>query len=175
MARRKKRLIVRTTILILLIFAIGFTVYQIFHKNQVVKTGDTAPDFILTNLQGKQVHLKDYRGKKIVLNFWATWCDPCKKEMPYINKVNKTLDSKNVVILAVNIKETSFAVNSFKDRYNLTFPILLDKNGDVTNAYNIGPIPTTFFINKEGKVVDKVVESMPSTAFIEKKIAEMKP
>jgi peroxiredoxin len=94
--------------------------------------------------------------------------------MPYINKVYQKIDKKNVVILAVNIKESPFAVNSFKDRYPVNFPILLDRYGDVTDAYNIQPIPTTFFINKEGKVVDKVIESMPSAKYIEKKISQIK-
>lgn len=84
------------------------------------------------------------------------------------------MNKKDVVILAVNIKESSFAVNNFIDRYHLNFPILLDKNGDVTDAYNIGPIPTTFFINKQGKVVDKVIESMPNAKYIEKKISQIK-
>ncbi len=174
MASRKRRLIFRTAILLLLVLAVSFTIYQLLHKNHVVKAGDQAPDFVLTNLDGKKVHLKDYRGKKVVLNFWATWCDPCKREMPYINKVYQTMNKKDVVILAVNIKESSFAVSSFKDRYHVSFPLLLDPGGDVTDAYNIQPIPTTFFINEKGKVVDKVIESMPSAKYIENKISQIK-
>ncbi|TCP31690.1 peroxiredoxin [Scopulibacillus darangshiensis] len=176
MADRKKRLIIRTLIILILVAAVGFTIYQIFNKKHVVEIGDTAPDFILTDVHGKKVHLKDFRGKAVVLNFWATWCDPCKREMPYINKVyEKTKNQKDVVILAVNIKESKFAVENFLNRYHIKFPVLMDKKGDVMDAYNIVPIPTTFFIDKDGKVVDKVTETMPSADYLQKKIEKIKP
>nr|WP_205003290.1 thiol-disulfide oxidoreductase ResA [Scopulibacillus daqui] len=172
---RKKRLVIRTVIILLLAAAIGFTIYQIFNKDKTVATGDKAPDFVLTDVNGHQVKLSDFKGKAVMLNFWATWCDPCKKEMPYIENVYKTLNKKKIVILAVNIGESQFAVQNFMDKYHIDFPIVMDKNRDVTDAYHIGPIPTTFFINKDGEIEEKVVGSMPSEKYIRQKLSEIEP
>lgn len=176
MADRKKRLVIRTAIILILIVAVGLTLYQIFNKNKVVEIGDKATDFVLTNVQGEKVRLSDYRGKPVVLNFWATWCGPCKEEMPYINKVYENHKNKDdVVILAINNKESKFAVKNFINRYDIKFPVLLDRKGDISDeGYHIVPIPTTFFINKRGVIVDKETTTMPSVAFIEKKIAKIK-
>lgn len=176
MKDRKKRLIIRSVILSLLALALGFTLYQmIFNTTKSVEVNDIAPNFELTDLNGHKVQLKDYRGKTVMLNFWASWCDPCKREMPFINEAYKELKGKNVVILGVNVGESHFAVTNFVTSHDLNFTILTDQNKDVTNAYGVVPIPTTFFINKNGRVVDKVVGSMPNKAFILQKLHKIEP
>ena len=162
MKNRKVRLIIRTVILFVIILAVGYTLLQVLHSKDVLAKGDEAPDFALKDLQGNTVQLKDFRGKGVMLNFWGSWCDPCKAEMPFINEAfQQKVDG--VVVLAVNIRETNLAVSNFVERNQIQFPVLLDSNGVVTQSYDIVPIPTTFLIDKNGKVVKKLTKPMAST------------
>ncbi|GER66063.1 thiol-disulfide oxidoreductase ResA [Weizmannia acidilactici] len=156
---KKRRLLVRTAILAVLIAAAGYTLYANATKGTrgKLQAGDQAPDFVLKDLNGKTYRLSDYKGRGVFLNFWGTWCDPCKKEMPYMNELYQTYKQKGVEILAVHVKDTRFLVDQFVKQYGLDFPVLIDKNGDVQNAYNIDPLPTTVLIAPDGKVKKIIV------------------
>lgn len=95
-----------------------------------------------------------------MLNFWATNCPPCREEMPAIERQYQQYKDKGIQILAINIAESRLVASRFKDRYDLTFPILLDEDRSVTQRYGIIPIPTSFFIDKDGYVVAKVQSMM---------------
>nr|WP_221452409.1 redoxin domain-containing protein [Bacillus benzoevorans] len=123
-----------------------------------LRIGVKAPDFELENLSGEKVKLSDYRGKKVILNFWATWCPPCKEEMPAMEKFYQKAGD-DVEILAVNI-DPQYNVQEFIDKMGITFPILLDKNDKVNSAYLIMTIPTTYFINEDGLITNKYLTSM---------------
>ncbi len=123
-----------------------------------LKVGEKAPDFELKTLEGKTVRLSDYRGKKVILNFWATWCPPCKAEMPDIQKYYTEADD-NVEILAVNI-DPQYDVKKFVREANVTFPVLLDSNDEVNTMYRILTIPTTYFIDGEGIIRSKYLSVM---------------
>ncbi|RPF55888.1 TlpA disulfide reductase family protein [Aquisalibacillus elongatus] len=114
--------------------------------------GDTAPNFQLKNIEGETVQLADFRGKKVFMNFWASWCDPCKDEMPDMQKLYEEY-SDEVVILAVNTSESNKknAVN-FVNEYGLTFPVLFDETSEVAAKYNMMGLPMTYFINSEGEI-----------------------
>lgn len=115
-----------------------------------------ALDFKLKDLNGKDVSLSDFKGKKLMLNFWASWCRPCMSEMPDIQKLyNETKDS-DLVILAVNLSEDKATVKSFADINKYNFTILLDSEENVGRQYTITAIPTTFFIDKEGNIISTV-------------------
>ena len=117
--------------------------------------GQIAPDFELSTLGGKTVKLSDFRGKHVMVNFWATWCPPCRAEMP---DMQKFYDNKDVVILAVNLtgaESGTKVVQEFVDEFGLTFPILLDKEMVVAGQYQIQPIPTTFMIDSKGRIQNK--------------------
>ncbi len=114
-------------------------------------------DFTLRTLEGERVSLKDYRGKVIFLNFWATWCGPCRMEMPSMEKLWQDFKEENFLILAVNIQEESKLVSSFMKEMNLSFPVLLDEKGSVARSYGIRGIPTTFFLNSEGETIGTAV------------------
>lgn len=116
-----------------------------------------APDFTLQSLQGSRVNLKDFRGKVVFLNFWATWCGPCRWEMPAMEKLWNRFKEDRFVILAVDIREGKDVVKSFIQEEGYTFPVLLDSKGEVAGIYGIRAIPTTFLINPEGKIVGKAV------------------
>lgn len=123
-----------------------------------IKTGVLAPDFTLTDLAGKEVKLTNYRGKKVMLNFWATWCPPCKAEMPAMEKVYQQ-KSAEIEILAINLDPQN-DVSGFVNENKLSFPVLLDKNGAVQQAYSIISIPTTFIIDEKGVIIKKYIGSM---------------
>jgi peroxiredoxin len=163
-------------LLALIAAAIGYTVYSSFFEKErtLVNSGDQAPDFVLTDVSGEEVRLSDYKGKGVFLNFWGTWCKPCEREMPYMERQYKEFKKQGVEILAVNVGESNIAVEDFRDKYRLTFSIPLDKNRDVTRAYGIGPIPTTLTIDKNGKVIEKTSRSLSNKDII-KMMEEIKP
>ena len=117
-----------------------------------------APDFFLRTLNGRSVRLSDYQGKTVVLNFWASWCPPCRREMPdfqtlWEERGPSGLD--DIVILAVNLlpEDTIAAAEGFVDEFGLTFPILLDTSrGEVAQRYGVQALPATFFIDRDGIV-----------------------
>ncbi len=113
-------------------------------------------DFTVYDANGKAVQLSDYAGKPIVLNFWASWCGPCKNEMPDFQKAYETY-GKDVQFLMVNLthsgKETQDTAKAFIQDNQYSFPVLFDLDSDAAEAYNITVLPSTFFIDKDGKVV----------------------
>lgn len=127
-----------------------------------IQKGDVAPDFTLTTLAGEEVKLSDYRGKKVILNFWATWCPPCKAEMPHMQNFHEA-NGQEVEILAVNLtdKDNGFDnVQAFIDDYELTFTVPLDETGEVGTTYQAITIPTSYILTTEGKVQHKIVGPM---------------
>jgi len=119
-----------------------------------------AIDFTLKDLDGKELKLSDLKGKKVFLNFWATWCPPCKAEMPEIEKLYQETKDTDLVIVAVEIGEPLDTVKSFIDSNKYSFKVLLDSDQSVASNYNITSIPTSFFIDEEGNIVSKRVGAM---------------
>ena len=113
--------------------------------------GAPAPDFELNNLANETIRLSELRGKIVVINFWATWCEPCKVEMPFFEELYSS-SQKQLEILAVNFDEPSQQVQEFAEEYKLSFPILLDPGGNVQNLYRVRGYPTTFILDEEGIV-----------------------
>lgn len=125
-----------------------------------INVGDQAPDFALETLTGESVKLSDYRGKRVMLNFWATWCPPCRAEMP---DMEEFYQDKDVVVLAVNLTDTETSVENvqnFKEEYELTFPIVMDDDLEVAELYAIAPIPTSYMIDSNGIISNKVLGAM---------------
>ena len=143
--------------------------------SSVARVGEPAPDFQLQDLDGQVVSLSDLRGKPVLLNFWNTGCPPCRDEMPYLQQVYDEMQGKDLVMLAINIGESSSTVAEFMDFYHLSLPVLLDTNGNVARRYSMPGIPTTFFIDKDGILQVKVVGAFPSKAAIEKRLNKITP
>ena len=188
----------KLTIIVVLLCLAGYAAYEQFgHKEQAVKVkqekseaamkeiiarngieiGKSAPDFTLTKLDGTNVKLSDLKGKKVILNFWATWCGPCQQEMPDMEAFYKE-HKENVEILAINYTPSEKGggeekVSNFAKEKGITFPILLDKNIDVTTAYKVITIPTSYFIDTKGVIQDKFIGPMTQKE-MEKRVAKLK-
>jgi thiol-disulfide isomerase/thioredoxin len=118
------------------------------------KTGaDLAPDFSLNDLNGQRVTLSQFRGKPVMLNFWASWCGPCRIEIPEIQALHQAHGSGDVVILGVDFGEQAATVRTFAQENKLTYRILTDENSTISRLYRVNGIPTTVFLNKQGQIV----------------------
>ncbi|MFD1416568.1 redoxin domain-containing protein [Oceanobacillus jeddahense] len=128
------------------------TIHSVYAEDvqEGVEIGDKAPDFMLETLDGETVQLSDFKGERVMINFWATWCPPCKQEMPDMERFYQEHDP---VILSVNLTDgeiNTADVEQFIQELDLTFPVLLDKEGEVSNLYRIQPIPMTYMVDAEG-------------------------
>lgn len=126
----------------------------------IAQIGKPAPDFKLQALSGNDVRLSDYRGKTVVLNFWTTWCSYCKKEIPELINFHHLYEKRDIVVLAVNLsseEENLEQVALFAKEFEIPFTIPLDKEGVVGETYQIVMIPTTFIIDPQGKIQNKIM------------------
>ena len=144
-------------------------------QSQAPQVGKLAPGFQLPDLDGKTVSLSELRGGPVMLNFWATWCEPCRSEMPYIQEIydDRAWLDKGLVILAIDIGESQATAEDFMRSRNLSFPVLLDTNQEVALNYNIRVIPTTFLVDKEGIIRVMKRGAFPSKAAIEQDLARI--
>jgi len=118
-----------------------------------------APAFTLNDLTGQPVSLSDYKGKVVLVNFWGTWCDPCKEETPALERAYQQLKDEGLVIVGVDLLNSERSMNrgldevkAFAALYGVSYPMVLDESGSVAQAYAIAPIPTSYFIDQQGKV-----------------------
>lgn len=188
----------KLTVIIILFCLAGYAVYVQFGKNEKqvseepvkseatmkeiiakngIEVGKNAPNFELAKLDGTKVKLSDLKGKKVILNFWATWCGPCKQEMPDMEAFYKK-HKTDVEILAVNYTASEGAngeekVKKFAEEKGITFPILLDKDITVTTTYKVITIPTSYFVDTKGVIQDKFIGPMTQKE-MEKRIAKIK-
>lgn len=118
--------------------------------------GQRAPDFTLKDINGNAVTLSSFKGKVVLLNFWATWCPPCRDEMPSMNKLHHLLKDRGLVILAVSTDRAVVDVRNFLKNYPVDFTVVVDYNLNVSRpVYKVFMVPTTFLIDKRGIIVDK--------------------
>lgn len=146
----------KTLILSLLLCLFASMAYGM---GKVPRTSGRAIDFTLIDLNGNAHTLSDYRGKIVFLNFWATWCPPCRAEMPSMQKLYQSWDKEKYVLLAVDIGQDRERVKSFADENGYTFTILLDSQGRIAGKYGIRGIPTTCLIDQQGNLITRIVGS----------------
>ncbi|MBB3869972.1 redoxin domain-containing protein [Geobacillus sp. NFOSA3] len=137
-------------------------------KEVGLSVGNAAPDFSLQTLNGQTIHLSDFRGKPVIVNFWTTWCPPCKKEMPDMEKFYKAYHS-DVELLAVHLtsQDTRENVKSFINEYQLSFPVVLDEKKKALELYHIQTIPTSYIIDKDGVIRKKIIGPMTYKQMVE--------
>lgn len=173
---KQTRFYIRTATLAILVVAIIGTIYVNVtkEKNAVLAVGDQAPDFQLVDMDGNVQRLSDYEGQGVFLNFWGTWCKPCAKEMPYIDKQYQVFKDQGVQTIAVNIAESDFKVNSYTKQYGMTFPVVIDRQKNVMEKYNIGPLPTTFLVDPDGKII-RIIQGEMTEQDVANFMEEIKP
>ncbi len=136
------------------------------------KVGNQAPDFNLKSLDGKSVRLSDFRGKPVLVNFWATWCPPCREEMPTLEKAYQKYRDQGVVFLGIDKQEDAETVRKFVSQNGYSWTFLLDSDDQVGRSYYVSAIPTSFFIDRQGIVRDIYLGSM-NPALLDAKLAKI--
>ncbi len=131
------------------------------------QVGNLAPDFTLKNLNGENVTLSELRGEPVILNFWATWCYWCLVEMPFLEEIYEEWTEKGLVMLAIDVGESSATVTSFMESNDISLPVLLDVSGVTPGKYNLRGYPTTYFLDKNG-----VIQAFRVGAFLDKESLE---
>lgn len=127
--------------------------FKAMPKLQEVKDRPPAPDFTLPDPAGKKVSIKDFRGKVVFLAFWATWCEFCREEIPAIESLYRDFKGKGLEIVAVNIKDKREDALAFIKKHKLTYPVLMDPEGDVGALYGAFATPTVYLIDRKGTVL----------------------
>ena len=157
-AAPRSKLTITLVSIIILIVTFGIVWLQ-SAKYEPLTVGKEAPDFSLPNLEEKTVRLSDYRGKVVFLNFWATWCKPCREEMPSMDVLYKNFEREGLVVLAVSIDRvtTKKDIPPFISSMNLTFPVLVDSWGQTDKRYKLMGVPETYIIDQQGILREKII------------------
>lgn len=154
-------------VVILIIFFIILAVFMLGRAGVSVKIigeGDSAPDFTLSSIDGSDIRLSDYRGRVVMIHFWATWCPPCVEEMPTLERLQGSLNRRDFEILAISVDEGGApAVTSFMKQKGLTLPVLLDPNRKVASLYGTFKFPETYVVDRNGIVRLKAIGPMDWT------------
>lgn len=164
----------RAILIVLIVGMVGWAVYDFVISSDTsqveeateedidigLKVGNQAPNFTLRTLDGEEVSLSDFKGERVMVNFWATWCAPCRAEIPDMNEFYEDTDIR---VLAVNVTQTEDnieQVEKFAERYEMVFPVLLDEENSAANTYQIQPIPTSYMIDSEGIIQFEALGAM---------------
>ena len=143
---------------LLFVFLLGSFLLIDFQQTNAAEigteVGNKAPNFTLKNMNNKDITLRNLEGKKVFINFWASWCPPCKTEMPAIQKLHENY-GEEIEIIAVNLEEQKKKVKKYLENENLNFTVLLDKNKKAANKYLIRAIPTSYFLDENGVIIEK--------------------
>ena len=135
------------------------------------------PEFSGITADGRRVSLSDLRGRVVLLNFWASWCQECRPEMPAFERLHRDLTGQGLTVLGVNVREGTQAIQSYAREMGLTFPLLLDAKGEIRKSYGVIGLPTTFLISRDGRTVGLAVgprewSSVPGRAIIQALLME---
>lgn len=162
----------KKALMTVLVLFIGAAMYFSVSDTQAVQLkGKKAPDFSLKDLNGKVVKLSDFKNKIVIIDFWATWCGPCRKGIPDLVSLQKTY-GKDVVIIGITVDDDLAEVPPFAQKYGINYPVLYADRKVIKDYGGIDAIPTSFIVDKKGNIVDKHVGLIPKSEY-EKKIKEL--
>lgn len=145
----------------------GEALIALFDRSPAPRPGRFAPDFTLTDLDGNQVTLSEQRGKKVVLNFWATWCPPCRAEMPDLERLARDHQS-TLTVLLVDLEEGEAQIRPFLDDIGVTLVPLLDVDAEVATMYRVAALPTSLIIDEEGVIQEVQAGAVTYEWFVER-------
>mgnify|MGYP001823438726 FL=1 len=123
-----------------------------FSQASTVKSGEAAPDFTLRSLHGPNLRLEEYRGKVVLINFWASWCGPCRQEMPILDRLHQRYEETGFAVLGVNVEGEDAPAQKIVDKTNVTFPVLIDEGQKVSELYDLEAMPSTVVVDRDGLV-----------------------
>lgn len=151
------------------------------------EAGSLAPDFLLESVGGDETRLTDFRGQPVVLNFWASWCRPCRQEIPLLVNASQRYADDGMVVIGLNLQEGKALIEAFADDYGIEFPLLMDRDGEVGDRYRLLGLPTTFFIDTDGviqsvftgpleaKIYDQQVQGAIGATDLDERISQIIP
>jgi len=157
---RKK---VQVVVLLAVLIIGGYAIFQSFQNNDsnnLIKIGQTAPDFRLANLNNEPVALSDYIGTPLVINFWGTFCEPCIREIPSFQNQYEKWNEQGLEIIGINLSEDSLTVSNYVRKFNMTYPVVRDVDRKTEKKYGLRSYPTTFFVKSDGTLQAAVVGEM---------------
>ncbi len=157
----------KLTAILAIVLVLGVVATSCPAEAPAPEVGKQAPDLQLNTPGGQSIALSELKGTPVLLNFWATWCGPCRHEMPFLQQIYDERPEETLVLLTINIQESSSQVVQFMQSEGFSFTVLLDSNGNVAQRYNIHGIPTTFFIDKDGVIQEIKIGAFQSKADIE--------
>lgn len=152
-------------------FAVASTA-KVNNRDAGLNVGDQAPDFVLLQADGNATKLSDLRGQPVVMNFWASWCVPCREEMPEIIRAYQAHQDQSLAVLGINAQESAEQARRFVDNLQIPFPVVLDIHGEVMQLYQVRGLPTTWFIDREGRIVARHA-GLLTKPLLEKYLAEI--
>ena len=142
--------------IVVLLAALGYVIVNSM-KEHIVETGDTAPNFTVQADNGRQISPKDFGGKVLVLNFWATWCPPCVQETPSLNEFQKLMASQGVVVLGISVDHREDLYRAFLKKFDVQYPTMRDPEEKYSYLYGTYKVPESYIIDRNGKVVKKFI------------------
>jgi peroxiredoxin len=161
-------------VIALLATLVGLPAFDVWSMgSRVPAVGTLVEDFHLTDLEGKSQSLSQYRGKIVLVNFWATWCKPCTTEMPAMQAMYDKLRDKGFVVLAINELEDDAKVREHIKQYGHTFPVLMDRDNKVANQFGVFGLPVSVFIDQEGRAQEYIKGGLLTEQKIDETIARI--
>lgn len=168
--RKTIQYIILAAVLLVGGFAIG---NSLFSKSVVLTKGDTPPAFRLAGLDNQVHELKDYEGKPLIVNFWGTFCPPCRNEMPALQNQYEKWKGQGLQLIGINLSEDRLTAESFIRQVGVNFPILMDKDKRTEKAYGLKQYPTTYFISSNGKIQEVVIGGLLTEEEIEVRVERL--
>ena len=144
-------------VFVLMILACCLAVAKAEQQVNKIRYVQSVSGFNLQDMQGDSHQLRDYAGKTVIVNFWAVWCAPCRKEIPAMNRALAIFKDENITMLGINVGDPQKTIEAFSENHPMDFTVLMDKNGAVSQHWQVAGFPTTFIVNPEGKVVHQFV------------------
>jgi cytochrome c biogenesis protein CcmG/thiol:disulfide interchange protein DsbE len=168
----------RIFFILILIAGLAWIIFSVDNTGTPISApqkGFLAPEFTLETIDQQIVTLSELEGQAILVNIWTTWCPPCRAEMPIIEKLYEEYKDRGFIVLGLNatVQDNLTVITPFIKKYNLTFPILLDELGEVSRAYQIQSLPTSFFINRDGTINEVVIGGPMSEALLRTRIEDI--